>query len=89
MDRRLRFVSMQAVWMIGALFVLGLLGVLNVQTHFVVSFIGFVLVVELTASREVTPPWRRWLRWIALIWFAGFLYVMLQWTRVSFVANPL
>lgn len=37
------------------------------ELFFVVAFIGFLIVVELTAPFAVTPEWRRSTRWITLM----------------------
>lgn len=52
--RRLRFIHTQLAWMLGALLVLALLEALTVELFFVVSLIGLLIVVELTAPFRLT-----------------------------------
>ncbi|ELZ65945.1 hypothetical protein C5B91_09435 [Haloferax sp. Atlit-10N] len=62
--RRERFIRAQLAWMLGATLVLVLLDSLSYELVFVVSLIGFLVVVELTAPVAVTPAWRRRLLWL-------------------------
>ncbi|MFC7202634.1 hypothetical protein ACFQJC_03850 [Haloferax namakaokahaiae] len=62
--RRERFLRAQLAWMLGATLVLVLLDSLSYELVFVVSLIGFLVVVELTAPIGVTPTWRRRLLWV-------------------------
>lgn len=45
--------------MLGAILLLALLGALSLELVFVLSLIGLLVVVELTAPFNVTPRWRR------------------------------
>ncbi|MCU4802130.1 hypothetical protein OB920_17275 [Halobacteria archaeon HArc-gm2] len=76
--RRQRFVIGQVVWMLGAVLVLALLGSLSLELFFVVSLIGLLIVVELTASFSVTPTWRSRLKWLILLGLVGFTYVVVR-----------
>lgn len=76
--RRTRFIAGTLAWMLGALVVLAALGSLDYELYFVVSLIGFLVVVELTAPFAVTPAWRRRLRWIILLGLVAFGYVVVQ-----------
>ena len=76
--RRLQFVHLQAGWMLGTLVVLALLGSLSLDLFFVVSLIGFLVVVELTAPFAVTPRWRRRLKWVILLGLLVFAYIVLR-----------
>ncbi|MDS0261459.1 hypothetical protein NDI56_18820 [Haloarcula sp. S1CR25-12] len=62
--RRQQLIIGQLAWMLGALLLLVLLRSFSHELFFVLSFIGFLVVVELTASFAVRPVWRRRLRWI-------------------------
>lgn len=62
--RRLRFVHGQIAWMLAVVVVLSALGALDLELFFVLSLIGFLVVVELTAPFSVTPKWRRRLPWL-------------------------
>jgi hypothetical protein len=50
--------------MLGVVLVLALVGSLELELFFVLSLIGFLVVVELTAPIAVTPTWRRRLPWL-------------------------
>ncbi|HET7324183.1 MAG TPA: hypothetical protein VFJ06_07620 [Halococcus sp.] len=76
--RRQRFVYGQTAWMLATIICLELLGSLSLELFFVVSLIGFLVVVELTAPFSVTPRWRKRLRWIILLGLLGFGYVVVQ-----------
>lgn len=65
--RRLRFVHGQLAWMLGVVILLTVLGSLELELFFVLSLIGFLVVVELTAPIAVTPKWRRRLPWFIAI----------------------
>ena len=76
--RRLQFVHLQAGWMLGSMVVLALLGSLSLDLFFVVSLIGFLVVVELTAPFAVTPRWRRRLKWVILLGLLVFAYIVVR-----------
>ncbi len=62
--RRRQFVHGQLAWMLATVIVLVALGALSLELFFVVSLIGFLVVIELTAPFNVTSRWRRRLRWL-------------------------
>lgn len=64
--------------MLAAAFFLSLLGSLELELFFVLSLIGFLVNVELTAPFHVTPRWRRRLRWVILLGLIGFAYIVVQ-----------
>ena len=76
--RRLRFIQAQVAWMAGALLVLVLLGSLSLELFFVVSLIGFLVVVELTAPFNVTPQWRARLKWLIGLGLLAFGYIVVK-----------
>ena len=78
MDRRLRFVSAQITWMVLVTFSLKLLNLLTLSLFFVVSYIGLLAVIELTAPFAVTPTWRLRLRWIVLLGLSVFGYFAIR-----------
>jgi len=84
--RRERFVHAQMAWMLAAIVVLALLGSLTLELFFVVSLIGFLVVVELTAPFEVTPRWRRRLKWLILAGLVGFAILVIR--RVLAILPP-
>ena len=63
--RRLQLVHAQLAWMLGVILLLALLGSLTVELFFVVSLIGLLIIVELTAPFRITPRWRKRL-WIVI-----------------------
>jgi hypothetical protein len=54
-------------WLLGSVLVLVVLDALSYELLFVVSLIGFLVVVELTAPLNVRPEWRQRLRWLILV----------------------
>lgn len=84
--RRQRFIHAQMSWMLAALLILVLLDALSYELFFVVSLIGFLIVVELTAPFAVTPRWRRRLRWIIAVALVGFGYVVVR--RILAILPP-
>ena len=77
-SRRLRFVHAQTAWMLTTLLALTLLGALSSELFFVVSLIGFLVVVQLTAPFNVTPRWRARLKWFILIGLVIFGYIVIR-----------
>jgi len=84
--RRLRFVHGTLAWLLAAALVLALLGSLTYELFFVVSLIGFLVVIELTAPFAVTPAWRRRLRWLVLVGLVVFGYIVVQ--RILAILPP-
>ena len=76
--RRQQFVVGNLAWWLGALLVLSVLGSLSLELFFVVSLIGFLVVVELTAPFTVTPAWLRRLVWLIGIGLAVFGYIVVR-----------
>ncbi|MDT3435582.1 hypothetical protein [Haloarcula sp. 1CSR25-25] len=76
--RRQQFVVGNMAWLLGSLLVLSLLGSLSPELFFVVSLIGFLVVVELTAPFAVTPTWRRRLKWVIGIALVVFGYIVVR-----------
>lgn len=76
--RRRRFVHAHVAWMLATALVLALLDSLTYELFFVVSLVGFLVVVELTAPVRVTPAWRRRLRWVGLAGLLAFAYLITQ-----------
>jgi membrane protein implicated in regulation of membrane protease activity len=76
--RRWRFIHGQVAWMLATILCLSLLGSLSLELFFVVSLIGLLVVVELTAPFNVTPRWRARLKWIILLGLAVFAYIVVR-----------
>ena len=62
-SRRLRFIHGLLAWLLGSLALLSAIDSLSLELFFVVSLIGLLIVVELTAPVNVTPAWRARLKW--------------------------
>lgn len=67
--------------MLGIVLGLLLLGMFSYEVFFVLSLIGFLIIVELTAPVNVTPEWRRRLTWLILIGLAVFAAVVVRRLR--------
>lgn len=76
--RRQQFVVGQVVWSLATIVALTVLGALSLELFFVVSLIGFLVVIELTAPFAITPPWRRRLRWLVLLGLLVFGYIVVR-----------
>ena len=77
--RRRLFLNGQLAWMLSVIFVLALFDALSLELFYVLSLIGLLIVTELTAPVNVTPEWRRRLRWVVLAGLAVFGYIVLRW----------
>ena len=64
--------------MLATVVVLAAVGSLSLELFFVLSLIGFLVVVELTAPVAVTPAWRRRLVWIVALGLLVFGYVVVR-----------
>jgi len=73
-------------WAVGTILALSILGALSLELFFVVSLIGFLVVVELTAPFAVTPAWRRRLRWVIGIGLLVFGYIVVR--RILAILPP-
>lgn len=58
--------------------VLAVLGSLTYDLFFVVSFVGFLVIVELIAPANRIQQWRGRLRWIVVLGFLVFAYVAVR-----------
>jgi hypothetical protein len=74
----MQFVQGQVAWMVATVVVLAVVGSLSLELFFVLSLIGFLVVVELTAAVAVTPAWRRRLVWLVALGLLGFGYVVVR-----------
>lgn len=76
--RRLQFIQAQLAWMLAVVVILALLGSLELELFFVLSLIGFLVVIELTAPIAVTPAWRRRLPWFIAIGLVVFGIIVIR-----------
>ena len=67
--RRHRFVNLQLGWMLIGTIVLALFDALTLDIFVLFSFMGLLVLVSLTAPRNITPTWRLRLKWLILFWF--------------------
>lgn len=65
-QRRQRFIHAQLAWMLVTLVLLAALDTVSLEAFFLISLLGLLIVTELTAPLNVTPTWRKRLRWIIL-----------------------
>lgn len=84
--RRQQFIHGQAVWMVAVVLVLAALGALSLELFFVLSLIGLLVVVELTAPFNVTPRWRARLKWLIALGLLGFALIVIR--RIIAVLPP-
>ena len=84
--QRNRFIIGHMAWAVGTILALSLSGALSLELFFVVSLIGFLIVVELTAPFAVTPQWRRRLRWIIGVGLLVFGYIVIR--RILAILPP-
>lgn len=75
---RIQFVYGQVAWMSAMLVVLVLLGSLSYELFFAGSLVGFLVMMEYTSPVDVTPRWRRRLRWFLLGGVLVFGYVVVE-----------
>lgn len=76
--KRQRFVLVLAIWMLGTLVVLAATSALSLDLFFVCSLLGLLVVFEFGSSVTLTPQWRTRLRWVILVGFAGFGYIVVR-----------
>jgi hypothetical protein len=76
--RRQQFLHGQIAWMLSTLVLLAILGALSLDLYFVVSLIGFLVLVELTAPFNITPQWRSRLKWPILLGLVGFAAIVVK-----------
>ena len=64
--------------MLASIVVLATIGSLSLELFFVLSLIGFLVVVELTSPVAVTPEWRRRLPWFIALGLLVFGYIVVR-----------
>lgn len=84
--RRERFIHATIAWALGSVLVLTLLDALSYELVFVVSLIGLLVVIELTAPFTVTPAWRSRLKWLIALGLAVFGYIVVR--RILAILPP-
>lgn len=76
--RRQQFLIGNIAWLLGSLLVLSLLSSLSLELFFVVSLIGFLVIIELTAPVAVAPTWRQRLKWLIGVGLIAFGYIVVR-----------
>lgn len=72
---RQRFIYGQLGVMLGGVFALLVFDVFSLNAFFVVSFVGFLLLLELTTPTNLSPRWRTRLRWLVALGLLGMAYI--------------
>jgi hypothetical protein len=85
-QRRLRFIYGQAAWLLGAFFVLLVLDALSLELLFVIGFIGFLAITQLTAPFSITPAWRQRLIWLIAVGLVVFVVIVVR--RILAILPP-
>lgn len=63
-------------WPLCALLILVVSGLMVLDLYFVVSLVGFLIIVELTAPVSVSLRWRRMLPLLVAVGLLGFVYIL-------------
>ncbi|MFH5801238.1 hypothetical protein [Haladaptatus sp. CMAA 1911] len=85
-QRRQRFIHAQLAWMLVSLIVLAVLGSLSLELFFVLCLIGLLVIIELTAPFNVTPRWRRRLKWFIALGLLVFGVIVVR--RILSILPP-
>ena len=78
LQRRIQFIYGQLAWMVATVLVLAALGSLSYSLLFLLSLLGLMILMELTAPTNVSPEWRTRLRWLIVFGLLGFAYVIVR-----------
>lgn len=73
-----RLVLTQATWMILLFGSLQLLGAFSIEQYYILSYVGFVVAVQLFAPAEPTPGWWRTVQTLVLLGFLALCYFVLD-----------
>jgi hypothetical protein len=76
--RRSRVVGYSVIWCSGIATGLALVDRFTIDLFYIVCFIGFVAVVEMTEPQYIDPPWRSKLDWIVAVGLVGFLLIVIR-----------
>ncbi|ODR82131.1 hypothetical protein BG842_20910 [Haladaptatus sp. W1] len=72
--------------MLASILALAALGSLTLELFFVLSLIGLLVIVELTAPFNVTPRWRRRLKWFIALGLVVFGIIVVR--RILAILPP-
>ncbi|MFC6864112.1 hypothetical protein ACFQGE_11665 [Halomicroarcula sp. GCM10025817] len=76
--RRQRFVTRQLAWMVGTILCLAIIGALTIELFVVASLVGLMLLTVATAPVNLTPQWRRRLKWPIFLGLVLFTYFVVN-----------
>ncbi|WP_075935860.1 hypothetical protein [Halosegnis longus] len=76
--RQQQYISGVLAWCLSTVLVLVLLDSLSYELYFVITLIGVLVVTELTAPFNLTPRWRRRLKWLIGLGLVVFAYVVIR-----------
>jgi hypothetical protein len=79
-NRQRRFVGGQVAWTLITATILSIFGALSLTLSYVISFIGFLVLMELTAPSYIRLRWRARLKWFVLLGLVGLVWI--QGTRI-------
>lgn len=78
LEKRRRFIYGIVTWMLSTILLLAALDALELELFFVLSLIGLLVIVELTAPFNITPQWRRRLLPVIIAGLAMFSYIVIR-----------
>lgn len=84
--RRQLFIYGLGLWLSATLVLLAAVDAVTLELYFVLSLIGFLVVIELTAPFAVTPQWRARLKWLVAVGL--FVFVVIVIRRILAVLPP-
>ena len=85
--RQRQFLFAQTGWMLATIALLSTVGRLRLEYVFVSSFVGFVVLLALTAPVHATPRWRSRLRWPLVVGTLVFGFLILLQTALKFIGQ--
>lgn len=75
---RRRYIIATISWLSASALVLTLLQSLTLELFFVIALIGILIVTELSAPINLTPRWRRRIKWILIPLLLVFGYIVVR-----------
>lgn len=78
-QRRQRFIHAQIAWMLVTIVVLTAADALSLQSFFLFSLLGLLIVTDLTAPMNVRPKWRKRLRLVVVVGLVAFGITVIGW----------
>jgi hypothetical protein len=78
LDPRSKFIGYSVIWCSGIAAVLALFDGFTIDLFYIICFIGFVAVVEMTEPQYVDPPWRSKLDWVVGAGLVGSALIVIR-----------